>query len=456
VIASEERVHFIGIGGVGMSAIAKVMLERGVPVSGSDLKRSRVASTLEAMGARIHIGHDPSLVEGCATVVVSSAIPRSNAELVAAGRLGLRTITRGEALAALLDEVPSIVVAGTHGKTTTTSMVVSIMHRAGRDPTYLVGGGLNEAGTNARSGADELVVAESDESDGSFLLLRPSVAVVTNVEADHLDHWGSLEAIRAAFRRWVSGVRLDGAVVLPAAERELVAHAREAGRTVVVFGEEGDVWAEEVELRADGVAFVLAGRYGRAPVALRQPGRHNLMNALAAATACFQVGVQVALAAQGLSEYRGVERRFQLRGTAAGVTVIDDYSHHPTEVRAVLAAARPGSWRSVVALFQPHLYSRTAALAPDFGGAFSDADRIVVTDVYGAREQPVPGVTGKLVTDAVCACLPGRPVAYLPHRDELLAYLQHFLRAGDLLLTIGAGDVTTVGEELLERLGAAS
>jgi UDP-N-acetylmuramate--alanine ligase len=449
------RVHFIGVSGAGMSAIAKVLLERGAEVSGSDLKRSRASSSLAAMGAAISIGHDPALVDGARVVVYSSAIPRSNAELRRARELGLEVIARGEALAQLLGGARYVVVAGTHGKTTTTSMIVSIFHRAGRDPTYLVGAGLNEVGTNARSGRDELAVAESDESDGSFLLLSPHVGVVTNVEADHLDYWGSLGAIRAAFEQWLGNVDRAGAAVLPAWEGGLVAAARSLPRPVVTFGEGGDVWAERVDCRVDGSSFCLRGRHGRADVALRVPGRHNVDNALAAATAAGEVGVGVAELAAGLEAYRGVERRLQYRGRARGVTVIDDYAHHPSEVSAVLAALRPGRWRRVVAVFQPHLYSRTAALSDAFGGSFAEADRIVVTDVYGAREEPVPGVTGKLVADAACVRLPGRPVAYLPHRDELLDYLEASLRPGDAVLTLGAGDITLVGEELLERLGGA-
>jgi UDP-N-acetylmuramate--alanine ligase len=450
-----RRVHFIGVSGAGMSAIAKVLLERGAEVSGSDLKRSRASSSLAAMGAAISIGHDPALVDGARVVVYSSAIPTSNAELRRARELGVEVIARGEALARLLAGAPSVVVAGTHGKTTTTSMIVSILHRAGSDPTYLVGAGLNEVGTNARSGRDELAVAESDESDGSFLLLSPHVGVVTNVEADHLDYWGSLGAIRAAFEQWLGNVDPAGAVVLPAWEEALVAAARSLPRPVVAFGEGGDVWAERVDCRVDGSSFCLQGRHGRADVALRVAGRHNVDNALAAATAAGEVGVGVAEIAAGLEAYRGVERRLQYRGRARGVTVIDDYAHHPSEVSAVLAALRPGKWRRVVAVFQPHLYSRTAALSDAFGGSFAEADRIVVTDVYGAREEPVPGVTGKLVADAACVSLPGRPVAYLPHRDELLDYLEASLRPGDAVLTLGAGDITLVGEELLERLGGA-
>ena len=440
-----------------MSALAKVLIERGVPVTGSDLKRSRPARLLEAVGARISYGHTARAVEGADVVIVSSAVPKQNPEAARARQLGITVMTRGEALAALLEEHPSLVVAGTHGKTTTTSMAISVLRSAGLDPTYLVGGALNEAGSNARMGTDDLIVAESDESDGSFLLLSPTVAVVTNVEADHLDHWASLEAIRAAFETFIQRTAQDGAVILPASYLELRSAASAAGRKVVTFGDGGDVCAENVSTPdALGTRFRLCAASGAAETALCVPGSHNVANALAAAAACMEFDVSLEAAARGLALYRGVERRFQLRGRARGITVVDEYAHHPTEVRASLAAARLGEWRRVVAVFQPHLYSRTAAFASDFGAAFGDADHVVITDVYGAREQPAPGISGKLVADAACVAYPGRPVAYLPHRDELLGYLSELLRAGDLLLTLGAGDITLVGEQMLERLRAAA
>ena len=453
---ADGRVHFVGVGGAGMSAIAKVLLERGVQVSGSDLKRSRAFSSLEAMGAEIHLGHDAALVDGATVVVVSSAIPATNPEVTRARELGIEIAPRGRALAELLSHGRAVVVAGTHGKTTTTSMIVSICHRAGLDPTYLVGAGLNEVGTNARWGQTPLTVAESDESDGSFLMLSPYVGVITNVDADHLDYWRSLDAIRAAFGKWLVNIDALGAAVLPMADTDLVARAREAGRRVVTFGDGGDVQATSVTCRIDGSSFVWERGEDRVDVGLRVPGRHNVSNALAAGAAAAEAGIGLADIAAGLSAYRGVERRLQVRGTAHGVTVIDDYAHHPTEVAAVLSAVAPGGWRRVVAVFQPHLYSRTAALSDAFGGAFAGADHIVVTDVYAAREQPVPGVTGKLVADAACTSLPGRRVAYLPRRDELLDYLVGDLRPGDALLTLGAGDITSIGEELLERLGGSA
>ena len=454
-LMSGARVHFIGIGGAGMSAIAKVLIERHIPVSGSDLKRSQAATVLEAMGATLHIGHDPTNAEGAGVVVVSSAIRPSNPELVAAKEAGIPVLTRGEALAALLAGHRAIVVAGTHGKTTTTSMIVSILRAAGIDPTYLVGAGLNDSGTNARSGSSDLGVAESDESDGSFLLLNPAVAVVTNVEEDHVDHWSSFEELRAAFDRFVRSAA--AAVVVPSGEADLVAAAHATGGETLTFGPDGDVQATDVDVSSGtGSVFTVGAGGRRAEVRLRVPGRHNISNALAAAAACLTVDVDLAAVAQGLAAYSGVERRFQLRGEARGISVIDDYAHHPTEVQATLAAASNGPWGRVVAVFQPHRYSRTSAFAHAFGESFAHADRVVLTDVYGAGEEPVPGVTGKLIADAVCSALPGRPVAYLPHRDELVTYLHGSLRPGDAVLTMGAGDVTSLGDELLARLEVGS
>jgi UDP-N-acetylmuramate--alanine ligase len=380
--------------------------------------------------------------------------PADPAERRRALELGVRLVTRGEALAALVERSRTMVVAGTHGKTTTTSMIVSILRSTGEDPTYLVGGGLNDVGTNARSGTSDLAVAESDESDGSFLLLRPHVAVVTNVEADHLDHWGSFDAVRDAFARFIGHVDPTGGVTVPATDPALVAAASATGARVVTFGlEDGDVRATEVDPAVGGARFFIELGGERAEVLLRVPGVHNVTNALGAAAACSLVGIGLQDIATGLGEFHGVERRFQIRGAARGVTVVDDYAHHPTEVRATLEAARPGPWERVVAVFQPHRYTRTAAMHREFGPAFAEADRVVVTDVYGAGEDPVPGVTGKLVADAVCEHLPGRPVAYLPHRAELLSYLQSSARVGDALFTLGAGDISTVGDELLSRLG---
>jgi UDP-N-acetylmuramate--alanine ligase len=454
-LSGTGRIHFTGIGGAGMSAIAKVLLEQGREVSGSDLKRSRALTTLEAIGARVEIGHRAELVEGAEAVVVSSAVPGTNPEIVRARELGIPVLSRGEALAAILEGSRAIVVAGTHGKTTTTSMIVGTLRHAGIDATYLVGGGLNDVGTNARAGSSDISVAESDESDGSFLLLSPSIAVVTNVEADHLDHWETFEALKNAFRSFIARVPSNGTVCVPGDDAFLRALAESSAADAVLFGEEGDVKSRSIKPINAGVAFELMWNGRNAGVFLPTPGMHNVANALAAASACLAAGIEFADVVRGLNAFRGVERRFQVRGSTNQVTVIDDYAHHPTEVKATLAAAKPGPWKRVVAVFQPHRYSRTAALYDEFGRAFADADLVVVTDVYGAGEEPLPGVTGKLVADSVCTHVPGKTIAYLPHRDELVGYLCARARPGDALLTLGAGDVTTVGDEVMARLEQA-
>lgn len=451
----DSRVHFVGIGGAGMSAIAKVLVERGVKVSGSDLKQSRASSVLAAMGVDVHIGHDAGHAEGAGVVVISTAIPEANPELRYAREQGIDVITRGEALALLLSESEAIAVAGTHGKTTTTSMVVSIFRHAQLDPTYLVGGGLNDSGTNARYGRGKWTLAESDESDGSFLLLNPTIAVVTNVEADHIDHWDSIEDIRSAFGSFLSSTREGGALVLPSDDEDLLERGRATGRRITTFGPGGDISAHDIRGDITGSRFEVSCEGASVPGSLQVPGAHNVSNALAAIAAAHSAGVSISDAVAGVGNFHGVERRFQVRGEMRGVTVIDDYAHHPTEVAATIATARPGPWRRVVAVFQPHRYSRTAAFAADFGRSFGLADKVVITDVYGAGERPVPGVSGKLIADAACVSNPGKSVAYLPHRAELLSYLGQSLAAGDLLLTMGAGDITTVGDQVMKQLEAS-
>lgn len=438
-----------------MSAIAKVLIERGISVSGSDLKNSRSATMLAAMGCDLRIGHAAEHVDRASIVVVSTAIPETNPELRAAQEKGVPVLSRGEALAQLLSERRSIVVAGTHGKTTTTSMIVSIFRNADLDPTYLVGGGLNDVGTNARYGEGEWAIAEADESDGSFLLLEPSIAVTTNVEADHVDHWSSLDEIRDAFARFLGSSSEDGALVVPSTDEVLLEQARATRRKIVTFGPLGDIAAHDIAGGVSGSEFVVEADGRRLQATLQVPGKHNVSNALAAIAAATSSGVSLEDALAGVAAFHGVERRFQVRGEIKGITVIDDYAHHPTEVAATIETARPGPWRRVVAVFQPHRYSRTAAFAGDFGRAFALADKVVITDVYGAGEPPVPGVTGKLIADAACRSLPGRAVAYLPHRHELISYLEHSLAPGDLLLTMGAGDVTTVGDQIMRQLESA-
>lgn len=454
VVGDLGPVHMIGIGGVGMSAIAKVLLARGVAVSGSDSKELPSMAALRALGARIAATYDAANLDDPATVVVSSATRAGNPELVAARARGIPVLHRAQVLAMLMRSRRGIAVSGTHGKTTTTAMIALIMQRAGLDPSFLVGGDLNEPGTNAYDGDGDWLVAEADESDGSLLWLAPEIAVVTNIEAEHLDHYRDEDEVRETFGAFMAGVRDGGAVVACADDAGVRAVVPRAQGRVVTYGIEAGEWRAErlaVEGRGQTMRVSRDGEVvGEARLAV--PGSHNARNALAAIAATTEAGVGFADAADALAAFTGVRRRFQVRGEADGVVVVDDYSHHPTEVRAALEAAREQAPRRIVAVFQPHLYSRTEIFGAALGDALGAADVVVVTDVYGAREEPRPGVTGKIVVDGVLASSPRARVAYLPRRGDIAPYVAERARPGDLVLTIGAGDVTMLGDEILRAL----
>jgi len=457
VTAELGRVHFVGIGGAGMSGIARVLLARGTRVSGSDAKDSRAVVALRALGATIHLGHAADHVDGVDTVVVSTAIRPDNPELVAARERGLRVLIRAEALAACMVGRRGIAVAGTHGKTTTTSMLTVAVQHCGVDPSFAIGGDLNEAGSNAHHGSGELFVVEADESDGSFLAYRPYAAIITNVEADHLDHYGDGDAVDRAFEEFVATVDPAGFVVVCADDpgsRRLGEHARALGVDVRTYGT-----ADDADLRLDDLTIsgttsryqpVLRGR--RLPtVTLAVPGKHLALNSRAALLLAVGLGLPEALLTEGLAGFSGVRRRMELKGTVGGVRVYDDYAHHPTELVAQLLAAREvaGRGRLVVA-FQPHRYSRTLAFAAEFGEALGLADEVVVMEVYAAGEDPVPGATGATVAAAVP--LPPDHVLFEPSWTAVPARLAERARPGDLLLTLGAGDVTAIGPEVLRLL----
>jgi UDP-N-acetylmuramate--alanine ligase len=451
-------VHLVGIGGAGMSGIARVLLARGTTVTGSDMKESRGVAALRALGATVHIGHAAGNVDGAATVVVSSAIRDSNPELAEARTRGIPVVLRAEALAALMRGRRGVAVAGTHGKTTTTSMLTVAAFHCGVDPSFAIGGDLNEAGSNAHHGTGDLFIVEADESDGSFLAYRPYAAVVTNVEADHLDHYGDAASVDRAFEDFVSTVEPAGFVVMCADDpgsARLAAWARERGRDVRTYGV-----AADADLRLDALTTagatsryepVLRGR--RLPaVELRVAGRHLALNSAAALLTGIGLGLPEALLVEGLAGFTGVRRRMELKGVAGGVRVYDDYAHHPTEVHAQLVAAREVAGRGrLIVTFQPHMYSRTLTFADAFGRALGLADEVVVMDVYGAREDPMPGVTGALVAGAVP--LPEERVVFEPSWSAVPALLAGRAQPGDLVLTLGAGDVTQIGPEVLRLLG---
>ncbi len=446
-----ERVHFVGIGGAGMSAIAVVMLARGIQVSGSDLKESRNTRRLRQMGARIFIGHRPENVDGADVVVVSSAIPERNLELARARELGLDILPRAAMLGRIMESGKGIAVAGTHGKTTTTSMAAMILREAGLDPTYVVGGELNDVGSNAHAGQGVYVVAEADESDGSFLLLKPWAAVVTNVEEDHLDYFAHRDAIVEHFRRFVSSLPPEGLLVVNADDAgaaEVLGHTR-ARQVTFGTGETSDYRCTDIRLHKGGSEFVLRTPGGMLrEVRLRVPGRHNALNATAALALTLSLGVDPEKAARALREFGGVQRRFQEMGRVAGVRLVDDYAHHPSEVAATLEAAGNEGAERVVCIFQPHRYTRTASLWREFGKALGLADVVIVTDVYSAGEEPLPGVNGKLIVNAVLDHHPTSQVVYLPQRSTLGEGAARFIRSGDLVLTMGAGDVSQCAGEI--------
>jgi UDP-N-acetylmuramate--alanine ligase len=450
-------VHLVGIGGAGMSGIARILLARGVPVSGSDRRDTPTLMALRALGARVAVGHDPANLGDARTVVVSTAIRDDNPELRAARERGLAVLPRAVALASVMAGARSVAVAGTHGKTSTTSMLTVAVQACGADPSFAIGGDLNESGSNAHSGSGDVFVAEADESDRSFLLLAPFAAVVTNVEADHLDNYGDLAAVEGAFARFVRSVDPDGFVVLcaddPGAARLRTAGARARLRT---YGTAADADLRLVDLAVtqDGTSY-RAVRDGAdlGVVRIRVPGEHMARNSAAALLAGLELGFPAQQLVEGLARFGGVHRRFELKGVAGGVRVYDDYAHHPTEVAAQLTAARAvaGQGRVIVA-FQPHLYSRTREFADGFGRALGLADEVVVMEIYGAREDPVPGVTGAMVADAV-PLPPGR-VLFEPSWSAAAPALAARARAGDLVITMGAGDVSMVGPEVLEALRA--
>jgi UDP-N-acetylmuramate--alanine ligase len=451
-----RSVHLVGIGGAGMSALARVLLSRGASVSGSDLKPSRWLEALRALGARVAVGHRAENVDGARAVVVSSAIPPTNVEVVAARERGIPVLQRAQVLALLMRERRGIAVAGTHGKTTTTSMVATVLRRAGLDPTFLIGGDLNEVGSNAHAGRGEWLVAEADESDGSLLWLAPEIAVLTNVETDHLDHFRDEEEIRETFVAFLAALPAErGLAVVGSDDPGARAVAARAERRTVTFGlDPSATWSGAVVARGREGQRIAVRREG-VPVgelALAVVGEHNARNALAAVAVADAVGVPFPVAREALAGFDGVQRRFQVRGEVAGVTIVDDYAHHPTEVRATLRAAREQGWSRIVAVFQPHRYTRTLHLGRALGAALADADHVVVTEVYAAGETPIPGVDARLVVEGLLAARPRARVAYLPSLADVVAYLVRHVSPGDFVLTIGAGDVTMLADELLAAL----
>ena len=454
-----QHIHFVGIGGVGMSGIAEILVNLGYRVSGSDQKRTETIERLERLGAKVLTGHRAENVEGVHVVVYSSAVPRDNVELQTARQRQVPTIERAEMLAELMRLKYGIAVAGTHGKTTTTSMVGAVLAEGRYDPTIVVGGRVTNLGSNARLGQGEYLVAEADESDGSFLKLAPTIAVVTTIDAEHLDHYGSLDAIRAAFLTFVNKVPFYGAVVLCLDQPNIQMLLPHVEKRIITYGLESgaDLVARRLQLRGMTSRFDVF-HHGEllGECVLQIPGRHNVLNALAAIGVGLDLEIPFATISAALAGFAGVQRRFQVRGTAAGVTVVDDYGHHPAEIRATLAAAKAGFDCRVVAVFQPHRYSRTLHLRQEFLTAFNQADVLVVMDIYPAGEAPIPGVSAADLADGIRAH-GHRNVTYLGNdRARIVDHVCEISRPGDLVLTLGAGDVSQLASDILRRLDAES
>jgi len=453
-----QRLHFVGIGGIGMSGIAEVLLNLRVRVTGSDLHDSPLIERLRSLGGEVWIGHDPAHVHGSEAVVVSAAVRADNPEVVEARRLRIPVLPRAEMLAELMRLKFGVAVAGSHGKTTTTSMIAQVLYSAGLDPTLVIGGRLNILGSNARLGSGELMVVEADESDGSFLHLAPAIAVVTNIDREHLDHYANFAALQQAFADFLNKVPFYGLgvvcaddpgtrAILPRLERRLLTYA---------LNSDADLRARGLRVEKDATVYLLARRGEEiGEIRLRVPGRHNVANSLAAAAVGLELGVEPAALCLALSQFSGADRRLQARGEPAGILVVDDYGHHPTEIRATLAGARERWNRRTLVLFQPHRYTRVAALAEEFAGCFTDADVVIATDIYPAGEAPMADVSGRDLAARIAA-RHGGEVVHVHGVSEAVEEALRRARPGDLVLVLGAGDISRAASLLLERLAPAA
>jgi len=448
-----QKLHFVGIGGIGMSGIAELLLNLGYAVSGSDLRRSPVTDRLEALGGKIFIGHDAANIEGANVVVISSAVRADNAEVIEAKRLQIPVIPRAEMLAELMRLKYGVAIAGSHGKTTTTSMIATILVNGGFDPTVVIGGRLNAFGSNAKLGKGDFLVAEADESDGSFLKLTPAIAIVTNIDREHLDYYADLEEIRSAFAAFVNKVPFYGAAVLCLDDPNVQAIIPRIERRIVTYGtsHQADLIASHVEFQDFGSSYKV--RYRGNPlgiIRLRVPGEHAVLNSLAAVATGLELDIPFEKIASALASFQNADRRFQVKGKKRDILVVDDYGHHPTEIITTLSAARRACDRRILTVFQPHRYSRTKALQEDFARAFYQTDVLIVLPIYAAGEEPIPGITAEQLVEQIKK-FGHRDVCYAANFIEAHNLLKEKLRDGDLLLTLGAGDVWKVGEEYLNQ-----
>lgn len=456
MIKNFHNIHFIGIGGAGMSAIAYVLLKRGYHVSGSDLAQGRMSAHLAQEGATIYIGHKAEQVEHADAVVISTAIHQDNPELVAAKAKGIPVLHRSDVLAAILNDAAGVAVAGAHGKTTTSAMISCIAAEGGVDPTVVIGGEVSSLGGNARNGNGRFVVAEADESDGSFLKFHPFLAVVTNIENDHMDHYGTEENIYAAFKQFLENIQPGGKAILCIDNAKVKRLAGETSAQVITYGLENsgaDYTACDIRYNANGTVYSLyAGGSFVTEVMLTVPGRHNVLNSLGAFAAGREMGVAVDSILASLHKFGGAKRRFETKGRVGGVWVVDDYAHHPTEIGVTLKAARQTQPQRLICVFQPHRYTRTQLLFDEFCGCFEGCDKLILTDIYSAGEDPIEGVSSKALAEGIKSR--GQQVEYIPALAGVETCLKECAAAGDLIMTIGAGDVYKVGEHLVEEMRA--
>ena len=454
-LANLHNIHFIGIGGAGMSALAYVLIKRGYDVSGSDLNAGHMSAHLAEEGAMVYMGHDACQVDDADAVVVSTAIHANNPELVAAKAKGLPVLHRSDVLAALLNNAKGVAVAGAHGKTTTSAMISCIAAESGIDPTIVIGGEVTSLGGNARNGAGPYVVAEADESDGSFLKFYPHLAVVTNIEDDHLDHYGTEENIYQAFKQFLGNITDGGKAILCADNAKVRRLAQETDKTVLTYGIEGedaDFVAKNITYGVNGTTYDLyCHNELLTQVHLIVPGRHNVLNSMGAFVAAREMGIAMEKILASLAKFGGAKRRFETKGKIEGVWIVDDYAHHPTEIGVTLKAARQTQPKRLLCVFQPHRYTRTQLLFDEFCASFVGCDELIIVDIYAAGEDPIEGVSSAKLAEGIHAAT-GQKVQYIPRLAKAEEYLQAQAQAGDLIMTIGAGDVFKIGEELVREL----
>ncbi len=455
-LANLHNIHFIGIGGAGMSALAYVLIKRGYDVSGSDLNAGHMSAHLAEEGAMVFMGHDACQVDDADAVVISTAIHPNNPELVEAQKRGIPVLHRSDVLAALLNYADGVAVAGAHGKTTTSAMISCIAAESGVDPTIIIGGEVASLGGNARNGEGRFVIAEADESDGTFLKFRPSIAVVTNIEDDHLDHYGTEENIYIAFKDFLGNIKPGGKAVLCIDNPKVRRLADETDKTVITYGIDGenaDYTAKDIEYDVSGTSYKLfyKGEFVT-EVQLAVPGRHNVLDSTGAFAAAREMGIEIPSILASLKKFGGAKRRFETKGKVKGVWVVDDYAHHPTEIGVTLKAARQTKPQRLLCVFQPHRYTRTQLLFDEFCQCFRDCDELVLADIYSAGEDRIPGVSSKHLAEGIQQAT-GQQVQYIGRLDKVEEYFEQKAQPGDLIMTIGAGDVFKVGEELVRELG---